>query len=715
MTVHSHPQTSLPLLPHSVSRFLHRRTVEASGLGLSVLGCLLALALLGHHPTDPSLNRAVAETGPVLNPLGPLGAVMSDGVLQLLGWGGLALAAGPIGWGVYIMRHVRPRWIWVRALAWLVSIPMISVALAPVLDLASGAVEPGGVVGLAGYLAATEFVSGAGWPWAAPFVAPCFGFVGLMLVGFGAGVPLSSVGRSIGQSVIRLVSLTPILSRRVAGAALTGADAMRKAATSARKAPSVVPTDDADDHDDQSFPMDAPLNRKITIGGEGVGEGVDEDDTVEPLPVPKPKRVKAKPKPAQQTTLAFGDPEGNETAHLLPSPELLQMPDESDRVQVMDADSLRKNAEILEGVLADFGVKGEIVRVNHGPVVTLYELEPAPGTKSARVIGLADDIARSMSALSVRVAVVPGRNVIGIELPNARRETVFLREVLEDEATDRHGGKLTLVLGKDIGGGPVLADLARMPHLLVAGTTGSGKSVAVNAMILSLLYKHTPDSVRLVLVDPKMLELSIYEGIPHLLTPVVTDPKKAIVALKWAVREMENRYRAMSKLGVRNIIGYNQRLAAAKEKGETLTRRVQTGFDPETGKPVFEETTMDMTELPYIVMVIDEVADLMLVAGKEVEAAIQRLAQMARAAGIHLIMATQRPSVDVITGTIKANFPTRLTLGLKMADNRIHLFIRHERAVHAGNPPTARHVQHVTLTQQLFGTAFAQNGPAIDL
>ena len=326
-----------------------------------------------------------------------------------------------------------------------------------------------------------------------------------------------------------------------------------------------------------------------------------------------------------------------------------------------DKDTLEINARMLETVLQDFGVKGEIVKVRSGPVVTLYELEPAPGTKSSRVIGLAEDIARSMSAVSVRVAVVPGRNVIGVELPNASREMVVLREMLESEPYDKSGAKLPIALGKDIGGAPVVVDLARMPHLLIAGTTGSGKSVAVNTMILSLLYCLSPEQCRMIMIDPKMLELSIYDGIPHLLSPVVTDPKKAVVALKWTVREMESRYRAMSKLGVRNIDGYNARLSEARKKGEVLKRRVQTGFDADTGKPVFEDEALDLTSLPYIVVVIDEVADLMMVAGKDIEGAVQRLAQMARAAGIHVIMATQRPSVDVITGTIKANFPTRIS------------------------------------------------------
>ncbi|KJB92695.1 cell division protein FtsK, partial [Skermanella aerolata KACC 11604] len=410
----------------------------------------------------------------------------------------------------------------------------------------------------------------------------------------------------------------------------------------------------------------APGGRTVTVadpddGDDGADEAGREKIRNVSVVAPAPKPV-ASPSPSPRGKAAEPMLDlHNPTDYELPPLDLLQLPDPSAKPSMLDEDALQQNAVMLEGVLADFGVRGEIQKVHPGPVVTLYELEPAPGTKSSRVIGLADDIARSMSAVSVRVAVVPGRNVIGIELPNARREVVLLRELLSAETYERSAAKLALVLGKDIGGAPVIADLARFPHLLVAGTTGSGKSVAINTMILSLLYRLPPDKCRFIMIDPKMLELSIYEGIPHLLTPVVTDPKKAVVALKWTVREMENRYRAMSKLGVRNIEGYNARLREARKNAEVLTRRVQTGFDPDTGKPIFEDQPIDLTELPYIVVVVDEMADLMLVAGKDIEAAIQRLAQMARAAGIHLIMATQRPSVDVITGTIKANFPTRIS------------------------------------------------------
>jgi S-DNA-T family DNA segregation ATPase FtsK/SpoIIIE len=343
-----------------------------------------------------------------------------------------------------------------------------------------------------------------------------------------------------------------------------------------------------------------------------------------------------------------------------PSIKLLQQV-RGNRGRGVSDEVLQENARELEGVLQDFGVKGEITNVRPGPVVTLYELEPAPGTKSSRVIGLADDIARSMSAVSARVAVVPGRNAIGIELPNDRREVVLLRELLETSDFEDTDARLALALGKNIGGEPIIVDLSRMPHLLIAGTTGSGKSVGINTMILSLLYRLSPDQCKFIMIDPKMLELSAYDGIPHLLAPVVTDPKKAVVALKWTVREMEERYKRMSKLGVRDIKGYNARILHAEAKGEILTRTVQTGFDRATGRAIYEQEEMDYGVMPYIVVIVDEMADLMMVAGKEIEAAVQRLAQMARAAGIHLITATQRPSVDVITGTIKANFPTRVS------------------------------------------------------
>ncbi len=404
-------------------------------------------------------------------------------------------------------------------------------------------------------------------------------------------------------------------------------------------APRIAPVHEPDD--DMPLPSDLPPR---AVAGPRIHA---------PAPAPRPAAIQQK--------LPLPPPDGADDTYELPPLDLLTEPKPSERDASMSMEVLQDNAATLASVLDDFGVRGEIINVRPGPVVTLYELEPAPGTRSNRVIGLADDIARSMSAISARVALVAGRNAIGIELPNAKRENVLLREMLASQDFITAKEKLPIALGKTIGGDPVIADLAKMPHLLVAGTTGSGKSVAINTMILSLLYRLRPDQCRLIMVDPKMLELSIYDGIPHLLTPVVTDPKKAVVALKWAVREMEERYKKMSKLGVRNIDGFNARMAQAKAKGEVLTRTVQTGFDRETGEAIYEQEEMGLEPIPYIVVIVDEMADLMMVAGKEIEGAIQRLAQMARAAGIHLIMATQRPSVDVITGTIKANFPTRIS------------------------------------------------------
>lgn len=424
-------------------------------------------------------------------------------------------------------------------------------------------------------------------------------------------------------------------------------------------------------------PAPQPIVAAPEIAPEVIGEATEdevvltvaeaEEHVVEEVVVPepvveKPAAVKAAPSIAlyQPQPLPRAEAPVIHGSYEFPPRDLLQMPPEQDG-NVITQEMLERSAGLLESVLEDFGVRGEIIHVRPGPVVTLYEFEPAPGVKSSRVIGLADDIARSMSALSARVAVVPGRNVIGIELPNANRETVYLREMIDSRTFEASNYRLPLCLGKGIGGEPIIAELAKMPHLLVAGTTGSGKSVAINTMILSLLYRFKPEECRLIMVDPKMLELSIYDGIPHLLTPVVTDPKKAVVALKWAVREMEERYRKMARLGVRNIEGFNARAASAKGKGETVMCTVQSGFDKETGEATYIQEELDLTPMPYIVVIIDEMADLMMVAGKDIEGAVQRLAQMARAAGIHLIMATQRPSVDVITGTIKANFPTRIS------------------------------------------------------
>ncbi|WP_120499361.1 DNA translocase FtsK [Roseovarius sp. EL26] len=442
-------------------------------------------------------------------------------------------------------------------------------------------------------------------------------------------------------------------------------------------AASLQPIEQAAEYQIESDVFEAPMDLDVVDEADINAAMMTPDNAMQAVPQPASTRI-PEPEPrgvvqhtprktVQPSTRAAAEAqpslqfeEKNKVEFELPPLSLLSNPVKIERFHLSD-EALEENARMLENVLDDYGVKGEIVSVRPGPVVTMYELEPAPGLKASRVIGLADDIARSMSALSARVSTVPGRSVIGIELPNENREMVALRELLATRDFGDGNQKLPLALGKDIGGDPVISNLAKMPHLLIAGTTGSGKSVAINTMILSLLYKLTPDECRLIMIDPKMLELSVYDGIPHLLSPVVTDPKKAVVALKWVVAEMEDRYRKMSKMGVRNIDGYNGRVEEALAKNETFSRTVQTGFDDETGEPVFETEEIIPEKMPYIVIIVDEMADLMMVAGKEIEACIQRLAQMARASGIHLIMATQRPSVDVITGTIKANFPTRIS------------------------------------------------------
>ncbi len=649
-------------LPQGAVDALRRLAVRLGGSALLIVVAAMAVALATADPRDPSFNTAV--TGPVNNALGRFGASLADLLTQFFGLGaGLGLAVAGI-WGLRVaIRAQAPRLWGLRVAALPVVILLLSIACAA-LPLPQFGWLPAGAGGALGKVSAAGLAAllppDLGWT-----IGLVSALLGVILLFFALGLSpadwagLGRAGRRSIEVAVATGHAAGALRRHAADTPVFRRDAVMGAGEP-RVMREARRTDDRDDDDDDH---DLPPFATAPAGA----DGDDADPGLAPrmpqhgaLVEPKrpPPAAGKRERAARQGNLDLGEPQG--VGYDLPSLTLLALPPEQNRTQV-NQDSLAQNAKMLENVLEDFGVNGKVVKVRPGPVVTLYELEPAPGTKTSRVIGLADDIARSMSALSVRIATIPGRSVIGIELPNTRREVVFLRELLASEAFEKAPAKLTLVLGKDIGGAPVMVDLARMPHLLIAGTTGSGKSVAVNTMILSLLYRLTPDECRLIMIDPKMLELSVYDGIPHLLAPVVTEPGKAVVALKWAVREMEDRYRAMSQLGVRNIAGYNQRLAEARERGEQLTRTVQTGFDPDTGKPIYEDQLLELTPLPFIVVIVDEMADLMLVAGKDIEAAVQRLAQMARAAGIHLIMATQRPSVDVITGTIKANFPTRIS------------------------------------------------------
>jgi S-DNA-T family DNA segregation ATPase FtsK/SpoIIIE len=642
-------QTSkTPILPQGTGSFFRRRLAELAGAAGFLAGIALFLALISYTPSDPSLNSAV--DGPVHNLLYLPGAWIADLLLQALGIPAVIPAAVVATWGWRLM-HKQPTTMPVRRLTSLfTSVVFFSSGLAiiPTLGIWPMATQLGGVVGMASFeqmVWVVNLTSIPGAPWIVAGLCFLLG-TGLVVVSFGIdGAKWRSFAQTISRSTLYALRGGAVLLRRAKNAAIDVRERRD------RSGPALDPQIEPNEHQklEPSF-MPNHTDADATV--------------VSPNKGPKPEKLvdpKVTLKAGRRSILdRQGRLEFKEGGYRIPPLDLLEPAPESNG-SGDNKQALEQNARLLESVLEDFGVRGEILRVRPGPVVTLYELEPAPGTKTARVISLADDIARSMSAVSVRIAVIPGRNVIGLELPNARRDTVHLRELLASDTFERANGKLLMALGKDISGAPIVADLSRMPHLLIAGTTGSGKSVGMNAMVLALLYQLPPEKCRMIMIDPKMLELSVYEGIPHLLTPVVTEPGKAVVALKWTVREMEERYRAMSQLGVRNIAGYNARLEEARGKNETLMRRVQTGFDPETGKPVFEEMPLDMEPLPFIVVVVDEMADLMLVAGKDVEAAIQRLAQMARAAGIHLIMATQRPSVDVITGTIKANFPTRIS------------------------------------------------------
>ncbi len=638
---------------------IRKRVGELFGLALLFVALLGTIALATWSVQDPSLSHAT--DAPVRNWLGRSGASFADLSIQLFGLGSILLILPVAAWGWRLLTHRAVGRRWMRALVWIGAL-MLGAAFASCFPRTAGWPLPagmGGVIGDAIVKLPLLLFGGSGM--SRTMLALVIGAAALAALAIVLGFGLRKSGDlaednhreaeefeddeertsvSLGMIVHLLLSakarLSLFIRRRLSG----DEELASQPATRQRSAPRAEPR----------FKAPEPQEDHYETAADEEIEEEEEYEEPQDEPAPKPRKTRVQPQPKARRSGAF----------VLPPLNLLAAPKASDKA-TLSSEEIEEHAEALESVLEDFGVKGEIINARPGPVVTLYELEPAPGIKSSRVIGLADDIARSMSAVSARVAVVPGRNAIGIELPNEIREKVYFREMLAAQEYNNSPAKLPLCLGKTIGGEPVVVDLARMPHLLIAGTTGSGKSVAINTMLLSLLYKLRPDQCRLIMIDPKMLELSVYDGIPHLLTPVVTDPKKAVVALKWAVREMEERYKKMSKLGVRNIDGYNTRVNEAKAKGEVLTRTVHTGYDKETGEAIYEKEDLEFEELPYLVVIVDEMADLMMVAGKDIEGAIQRLAQMARAAGIHVVLATQRPSVDVITGTIKANFPTRIS------------------------------------------------------
>ena len=654
MALARHRRTQSALFPQELRLFFRRRAQEITGLLLLVLAGWLGAALATYSANDPSFSHA--GNGSVRNITGAWGAYTADFLLQSIGLGAFLIILSLVAWSWWLMAHRSPRLALLRLVLW-------PLAVFGLITIAGGLAAPdswvvstslGGHLGglLDGQLStfSNHFLDGA----LARVAAPLTGLIALLLF-------LYTIGLSIAGTIGAFTALIPGLKSLWNGSG----DLLGRFAGS---------LDTLRHFQMPQFSWPSFARRRVWKTSHHTPSS-DGSSRIEPhfsdtgLRTPaRPATAASPPSSARIRKRKKGPAKGQGLLSLeggsdyaLPPLNLLA----DSPVQVTDPtlsrDALQQNANLLESVLDDFGVKGEIVNVRPGPVVTLYELAPAPGLKSSRVINLADDIARSMSAISARVAVIPGKNLIGIELPNDRRETVYMKELLMTRDYERCPFKLSLVLGKTIGGDPVIANLAAMPHLLIAGTTGSGKSVAINTMILSLLYRLPPDQCKMILIDPKMLELSVYDGIPHLLAPVVTEPRKAVVALKWVVREMEDRYRKMSKIGVRNISGLNQRMADAQARGETITKQIQTGVDPETGQFLYEEEEIAPEQMPFIVVVIDEMADLMMVAGKDIEGAVQRLAQMARAAGIHVIMATQRPSVDVITGTIKANFPTRIS------------------------------------------------------
>jgi len=608
----------------------HSTSARLRGGLVAAFGLVLIAAFASYRAADPSWNTSAA--GPTHNLLGPTGAKLADAGLQSLGLAAWVAAALMVVSGLGRVSQKDPAATRARlrlragvgALGVLALAGLMALPPAPaVWPLARGL---GGVWGDGVLHGLAQLFTYARVPFGLPVAAAVLALAAIAALAGAVGLGLKDLSAAA-------VSAAGSLRRSPEADLPTTPVARRRAERQVKAAEPVIDAGPA-----VAAPQFAALPEPQVLGG---------------AKSPKTSKREAR---EQQAELPFAQPKVGDF-HL---PELGMLAKPKPRASAVDEGGLRQNARLLESVLAEFGVKGVIDQIRPGPVVTLYELAPAAGVKSARVVALADDIARSMSVSACRVSVVQGRNAIGIELPNARRETVYLRDLLSSSEYEKSQHVLPMALGETIGGEPYVADLARMPHLLIAGTTGSGKSVGVNAMILSILYRLSPDQCRFIMIDPKMLELSVYDGIPHLLAPVVTDPKKAIVALKWTVREMEDRYRRMSKIGVRNVAGYNEKAKEAMAKGEHFVRTVQTGFD-ESGRAIYEEEKLRPEPMPYLVVVIDEVADLMMVAGKDIEGAVQRLAQMARAAGIHLIMATQRPSVDVITGTIKANFPTRIS------------------------------------------------------
>ena len=650
-----------------------------NGFLFFLLGCVCFISCFSYHVADTSLNTASTES--IQNILGSFGAISADLILQFFGLTGFLIPIFLISSSIMLLKGASL--FKTRITLFFIGLFSFSWALGPSFIQTNGSWFSSKGGGFIGFYLSEWIGKSALYP---IYMQACFYIISISLILLGLNIPFIRFSKYFSKATCYVAKNIPLnffskLSFKLPSFSLPKISFSKKELLSSNFSKDEAPQDEIDtSNQKESKLFSFNFNKKseqikeriepsftndeeFGIAKNSYKEEHDEDGEFEAVSQKKSLSL-FKRKEKEEKKEEVSAPKTESETLELPSTSLLD-PIKSSNTPALSKDMMLKTSKELEDVLSQFSITGKVVTAHPGPVVTLYEFQPAAGIKSARIITLADDIAMKMRVVSVRIAVIPGTDAVGIEMPNLKREIVYIREMIEHPQFQNNTGALPLILGKDIGGAPIFADLAKMPHLLVAGTTGSGKSVAINTMVLSLIYKFTPAECRLIMVDPKMVELSVYNRIPHLLTPVVVDPEKVVIALKWAVREMEDRYTSMSHLGVRNIEGYNQKLKQAAQEGKNLTRRVQTGFDPETGRPIYEEQEFDLTPIPYIVIIIDEMADLMGRCGKEVDPLIQRLAQMARAVGIHLILATQRPSVDVITGTIKSNFPSRMSFQVR--------------------------------------------------
>jgi len=615
--------------------FFKKRLLESIGILIFVLSLVLFLSVLSFNNNDPSFTNLTNNT--TQNIIGKYGAHSSDMLLNLFGAGSIIIFLIGFAWGAQLFFKKKINFLWIRLIFAPITIISCSIAL-NVITLSESwplSTGVGGIIGKYSSFYLISFFQQFDYIISQTYISIFFSFITLVSLNLSMGFNQEDWSKFSNILFLILKKIFITISKIFSFAIL---------------------------YFKKFFLFFRPIITKIfgKFFKNSSNNSINNNNILDAELI-REKNKNLKPgkllKDSIEPRFKFEENDDFE----LPNLQLLNQNTKQSSFHNTNSELLKQNAKLLENVLKQFNIDAKIIGIHPGPVVTLYELEPAPGVKTSRIIGLTDDIARSMSAGSARISNVSGKNAVGIELPNQERETVYLKEIFGSKDFDSTSSKLPLVFGKNIAGNTVIQDLAKMPHLLIAGTTGSGKSVGLNAMILSLLYSLKPEQCKFIMIDPKMLELSVYDGIPHLLTPVVTDPRKAIISLKWLVKEMEDRNKLISQLGVRNIHSYNEKIVEKKMNGEIIEEKIQTGFDSETGKPIFENKTVTLKPLPFIVVIIDEIADLMLVSGRDVETSIQRLSQMARAAGIHLIVATQRPSVDVITGTIKANFSIRIS------------------------------------------------------